>query len=151
MSYVYVFDFGDMVKVGYTKNLEERKTSVQCAVKRKANRTFAVPAKIDVERLAHEKLGGYRIKGEYYRCSFYEACEAVKAATEEVENQAGVDQVIVETKFTMILDRELAQKLSYIAKYYGRSRTKEIEWACKEHIRKFEETVDKIELEDAPE
>lgn len=57
----------------------------------------------------------------------------------------------METKFTMVLDRELAQKLSYIAKYYGRSRTKEIEWACKEYVRRFEETVDTIELTDASE
>ncbi len=52
----------------------------------------------------------------------------------------------MDTKFTMVMDKELADKLSYIAKYYGRSRTKEIEWACKEYVRKFEETVDKIEL-----
>lgn len=53
----------------------------------------------------------------------------------------------VDTKFTMVMDKELADKLSYIAKYYGRSRTKEIEWACKEYVRHFEETVDKIDLE----
>lgn len=52
----------------------------------------------------------------------------------------------MEIKFTMVLEQELALKLSYIAKYYGRSRTKEIEWACKEYVRQFEETVDKIEL-----
>ncbi len=52
-------------------------------------------------------------------------------------------------KFTMVMDKELAQKMSYIGKYYGRSRIKEIEWACREYVRQFEETVDKIELEDA--
>ena len=44
----------------------------------------------------------------------------------------------MDVKFTMVLDEELARKLTYIGKYYGRSRIKEIE-----------ETVDKIELEDA--
>ena len=48
------------------------------------------------------------------------------------------------------MDEEVARKMSYIGKYYGRSRIKEIEWACKEHIQKFEETVDKIAKEDAP-
>ena len=50
--------------------------------------------------------------------------------------------------FTMVMYKELAQKMSYIGKYYGRSRIKEIEWACREYVREFEEKVDKIELED---
>ena len=35
----------------------------------------------------------------------------------------------MDVKFTMVMEEELARKLSYIGKYYGRSRTKEIEWA----------------------
>jgi len=54
----------------------------------------------------------------------------------------------VNVNFTMVMDKELAQKMSYIGKYYGRSRIKEIEWACREYVREFEEKVDKIELED---
>ena len=53
----------------------------------------------------------------------------------------------MDVKFTMILDEEVARKMSYIGKYYGRSRIKEIEWACKKYIQTFEETVDRIELE----
>lgn len=55
----------------------------------------------------------------------------------------------MDVKFTMVMDKELARKLTYIGKYYGRSRIKEIEWACKLWVREFEKTVDKIELEDA--
>lgn len=54
----------------------------------------------------------------------------------------------MDVKFTMVLDEKLARKLSYIGKYYGRSRIKEIEWACKQWVKEFEEKVDKIELED---
>lgn len=54
----------------------------------------------------------------------------------------------MELKFTMVMDKELAYKMSYIGKYYGRSRIKEIEWACKEYVRTFEKNVDKIEPED---
>lgn len=54
----------------------------------------------------------------------------------------------MDVKFTMVMDKNLARKMSYIGKYYGRSRIKEIEWACKEWVKKFEETVDKIEPED---
>lgn len=55
----------------------------------------------------------------------------------------------MDLKFTMVMDENLARKMSYIGKYYGRSRIKEIEWACKQWVKEFEETVDKIELEDA--
>lgn len=54
----------------------------------------------------------------------------------------------MELKFTMVMDKETAQKMSYIGKYYGRSRIKEIEWACRQYIQEFEKTVGKIELED---
>lgn len=52
----------------------------------------------------------------------------------------------MEIKFTMVLDEEIAQKMSYIGRYNGRSRIKEIEQACKQHIKEFEANVDKIEL-----
>ena len=52
----------------------------------------------------------------------------------------------MDVKFTMVMEEELARKLSYIGKYYGRSRTKEIERACKLWVQEFEKNVDKIEL-----
>lgn len=53
----------------------------------------------------------------------------------------------MDLKFTMVMDEETARKMSYIGKYYGRSRIKEIEWACREYIKQFETDVGKIELE----
>lgn len=44
----------------------------------------------------------------------------------------------MDVKFTMVLDKELAQKMSYIGKYSGRSRIKEIEQACKAWVSQFE-------------
>ena len=51
-------------------------------------------------------------------------------------------------KFTMVIDKDLAQKLSYIGKYYGRSRIKEIEWASKEWVAQFEKENGSITQED---
>lgn len=45
----------------------------------------------------------------------------------------------MEIKFTMVMDKELAYKMSYVGKYYGRSRIKELEWAAKEWIAHFEQ------------
>lgn len=57
-------------------------------------------------------------------------------------------QYITNVKFTMVMDEEVAKKMSYIGEYYGRSRIKEIEWACKQYIKDFEAKIGEIE-EDA--
>ena len=57
----------------------------------------------------------------------------------------------MEIKFTMPMDEEIALKMTYISKYYGRSRIKEIEWACKERIKAFETEQGKISMEDLKE
>lgn len=54
----------------------------------------------------------------------------------------------MDIKFTMVMDKETARKMSYIGEYYGRSRIKEIEWACKEYIKDFESKTGEIELEE---
>ena len=53
----------------------------------------------------------------------------------------------MEVKFTMVLDEKTAKQMTYIGRYYGRSRIKEIEWACKDRIHVFVLKIDKIELE----
>ena len=54
----------------------------------------------------------------------------------------------MDVKFTMVMEEELARKMSYNGKYYGRSRIKENEWAFKQYIQAFEKNVDKIDLAD---
>lgn len=54
----------------------------------------------------------------------------------------------MDIKFTMVMDEKLARQMTYIARYYERSRIKEINWACREYVKDFEEKVGKIELED---
>ncbi len=52
------------------------------------------------------------------------------------------------TNFTMVMDTEVARKMSYIAKYYGRSRIKEIEQLCRQYIRDWEAKNGEISRED---
>jgi len=48
----------------------------------------------------------------------------------------------------MDMAEETAGKMSYIAKYYGRSRIKEIEWACRQYIKDWEAEHGEISRED---
>lgn len=52
------------------------------------------------------------------------------------------------TKFTMVMDDETAEKMSYISKYFGRSRIKEIDWACRQYIKDWESKNGEIRRED---
>ena len=54
-------------------------------------------------------------------------------------------------KFTLPLDDNIAAKMTFIGKYYGRSRIKEVEWACKEWIRRFEAEQGRITEQDLQE
>ena len=54
----------------------------------------------------------------------------------------------MDLKFTLVLDKEIALKMSYIGKYNGRSRIKEIEQACKFWIECFEAEHGTISLDD---
>lgn len=54
----------------------------------------------------------------------------------------------MDIKFTMVMEKEIAQKMTYVGKYYGRSRIKEIEWASKEWIAQFEKVHGVITQED---
>ena len=52
-----------------------------------------------------------------------------------------------EVKFTLRLHLDAAQKLAYIADYYGRSQNRQINWLVKQCITEFEKDHGKIELE----
>ena len=81
MSYVYVFDFGDMVKVGVSIHPLQRLREIQKANGIKAVRTWAVDAEEfakEIELAAHVRLCENLVQGnEYFRCSFATARNAV--------------------------------------------------------------------------
>lgn len=53
-----------------------------------------------------------------------------------------------DVKFTLRLPREMCRKLDYISTYWGRTRSGEIHWALRQHIKAFEDEFGKIELEE---
>lgn len=51
-------------------------------------------------------------------------------------------------RFTLRVDRELIDKLKYIAEYNARSSNRELEMLIKNHIRKFEKEHGEITQSD---
>lgn len=150
MSYVYVLDFGDMVKVGYTKHPQDRVANLQSQLKRKAVQTFFVEGSIGVEQEVHRVLTPFRIEKEWYQCSFEYAkiaiTDAVGSTWREYEYGGGLDNL---PRYTLRINQIMLDKLEYVARYNGRSKNKEIEMLIRQHIREFEKENGKIELEDA--
>lgn len=54
-------------------------------------------------------------------------------------------------RYTLRVDRHLFAKFSYIAEYEGRSANREIEQMIKKRVEEFENTHEKIELENKDE
>ncbi len=50
------------------------------------------------------------------------------------------------SRFTLRVEKELLEKLGYIAEYEGRTKNKELEQMIKKRIRDFEDEHGKIEL-----
>ncbi len=51
-------------------------------------------------------------------------------------------------RYTLRVDRELLEKLKYIAEYNGRTKNREIEFLIKRHIKMFENEYGEINVEE---
>lgn len=147
MAYVYVFDFGDMVKVGYTGCVQTRLNQIQYEIKTKAIRKFSVVGDKDLEQMVHNELKSYRQFGEWYSCSFDIAKDAViRLSNSYIQSEA--NEAKAERAFTVRIYRESIQKLDCIAKANDRSRNSEINRAIKQYIAEYERENGKITPED---
>lgn len=90
MSYVYVFDFGDMVKVGISQKPSVRLRDLEEGNGVRAVRTFAVNTQDrsrEIELKVHAKLSQHLLQGkEYFSCPFPLARDTVvEVATQTLE------------------------------------------------------------------
>ncbi|MDT3473853.1 GIY-YIG nuclease family protein [Stenotrophomonas maltophilia] len=80
VGFVYVLEAESRVKVGVSKTPADRIRSIENATGFRASRTFVSCMHEDAastEKSAHELLKQHRIAGEWFRCSFEEACAVV--------------------------------------------------------------------------
>jgi hypothetical protein len=76
--YVYVFDFGDQIKIGQASNVARRLHTIEMASGRKVVRPFSIESDGAYERLMHKKLVDYRVMGEYFNYPYDEAVKLLK-------------------------------------------------------------------------
>jgi hypothetical protein len=92
--YVYIFDFGDQIKIGQASNVVRRLHTIEMASGRKIVRPFSIEADGAYERLMHKKLVDYRVIGEYFNYPYDEAVKLLKqlVASKEVEQKRDKNQ-----------------------------------------------------------
>jgi hypothetical protein len=76
--YVYIFDFGDQIKIGQASNVARRLHTIEMASGRKIVRPFSIESDGAYERLMHKKLVDYRVIGEYFNYPYEEAVKLLK-------------------------------------------------------------------------
>jgi hypothetical protein len=76
--YVYIFDFGDQIKIGQASNVARRLHTIEMVSGRKVVRPFSIESDGAYERLMHKKLVDYRVMGEYFNYPYEEAVKLLK-------------------------------------------------------------------------
>lgn len=84
MEQVYIFDFGDKIKVGFSTNVEKRLRTIELSSGVKAKQFYAVNASRWVEKKAHSLLQN-RLEGEFFAFPFDEAKNIVDKFAQEEE------------------------------------------------------------------
>jgi hypothetical protein len=71
--YVYIFDFGDQIKIGQANNVNARLRTLEMQSGRKILQQFSIEADGKYEMLMHKRLVDYRGMGEYFDYPYEEA------------------------------------------------------------------------------
>ena len=92
--YVYIFDFGDQIKIGQASNVVRRLHTIEMVSGRKVVRPFSIESDGAYERLMHKKLVDYRVMGEYFNYPYEEAVKLLKqlVASRIIEQQRDKNQ-----------------------------------------------------------
>lgn len=84
---VYIFDFGDKIKVGYSTNVKKRLRTIELSSGIEAIRTYSVAAGRPVEKALHSKLEN-RMLGEFFAFPF----EQAKTLLDEIINNGAANK-----------------------------------------------------------
>jgi hypothetical protein len=76
---IYVFDFGNQIKIGQSGNVKRRLRNIETQSGREAVQTFSIEADSRYENIAHKLLSEYRGVGEYFNVPFNFAVSILKS------------------------------------------------------------------------
>ena len=76
---IYIFDFGNQIKIGQSSNVKQRLRNIETQSGREAVNKFDIKADQRYENLLHKILSEYRTIGEYFNFNFDIAVSILKS------------------------------------------------------------------------
>lgn len=114
MGFVYVADFGDKVKVGFSDNVERRIRQLETGSGNLVVQRFSQQGTKQKEQAVHQKLKGYKIVGEYYSVKFEDAVTIVKNTADPPIQDTAQTNIAFKVKTILALhgmtQKELAER-----------------------------------------
>lgn len=128
MEQVYIFDFGDKIKVGFSTNVKKRLRTIELSSGVKAKQVYAVDASRWVEKESHKLLTN-RLEGEFFAFPFDKAKSIVDKFVQEEQKlnstKAKYSSMNITTKiklaitYAKISEAELARRIGTSSQALG--------------------------------
>jgi hypothetical protein len=92
--YVYIFDFGDLIKIGKTYNVKQRRNYFERVSGREILREFSIEAEGKYESLMHKELSEHRGRGEYFKFSYEEAVSLLQKLVQDGNSKTELSPLV---------------------------------------------------------
>ncbi|MDR0507766.1 MAG: GIY-YIG nuclease family protein [Dysgonamonadaceae bacterium] len=99
--YVYIFDFGDQIKIGKTKDVDHRRNVLEKESGRKVVQQFSIETDGKYESLMHKMLNDYRGVGEYFTYPYKESVSLLQIF---IKNKIVPDEKLKSDSFLLSMD-----------------------------------------------
>lgn len=86
-EYVYILQFSDKIKIGYTQNIKQRFAALQTGSGEKILNSYYVYGTRQIEKQMHNIFYNDRTIGEYFTISFDKAVKTLKSITTKSEQK----------------------------------------------------------------
>ena len=109
MGSIYVLDFGDKIKIGFSNDVKRRIRQIETGSANKVKQQFFSQGTKLKETAIHQKLKRHQIIGEYYSISFEDAVKTVVDTPEPPSSEKMKNGIVFRLKKVLAL-REMTQK-----------------------------------------
>lgn len=114
MDSIYVLDFGDKVKIGFSNDVNRRIRQIETGSANEVRQKFTLQGTKQKELVIHQKLKSRQIIGEYYSIPFEDAVRAVIDTPEPPKSERDKSGIVFRAKELLALQgmtqKELAEK-----------------------------------------
>ena len=145
-GYVYIFDAGDMVKIGKSIYPYSRMASLKSELRRDILRSFVSPDcsnYSEIEKIMHGVFSNCRVEGEWFDIEFGEAVKALQNQHfKDSQNRLGKHKEII-----VSADEDLIDKFSGMAALIGSNASEVMRGLIEQYVKdNSEKMIERLRL-----